>query len=179
MFFCLLTFISFAGTVYELLSKRGSLAPGQDWSLFVWFLFLFVCLFVCSVCERLSTGGSLAPGQDCCQKWRSFAGSEIYNSIWLKHHLSRKNYSEKNQTEKNELLIHLRWVSPQSKARSTRSLTRSPPLLMPHPSTSGKTDQKKNKIFPVWCHIWIRKKTYTGEKLNGHSKLIVDQFSEK
>ena len=44
--FCLFTFISFAGTVYELLSKRGSLAPGQDWSLFVCFCFYsFVCLF--------------------------------------------------------------------------------------------------------------------------------------
>ena len=46
-------------------------------------------------------------------------------------------------SKKNELLIHLRWVSPQSKARSTRCLTRSPPHLMPHPNTIGKTEQKK------------------------------------
>ena len=141
------------------------------------FLFLFVCLFVCSVCERLSTGGSLAPGQDCCQKWRSFAGWEIYNSMWLKHHLSKKNYSEKNEQKKRIIdspkvsvspvkgkeheVSHTISTSsdatPKYKRKNWSEKKQNLPSLMPH------MDQKKNKYkretewtlkINCWPNFW-------------------------
>ena len=65
--------------------------------------------------------------------------------------------------KKIQVLMHPRWVSPQPKARSTKCLTPSPPRLMPHPNTIGKTDQT-NKTHPVRRHTRIREDTNASRK---------------
>jgi len=49
---------------------------------------------------------------------------------------------------------------------------------MPHPNTIGRTDKKKSAQSDLMTHL-DQKKTNASEKLNEHSRLIVDQFSEK